>query len=108
MYEQNKYVYIHHSCFCVVGFERSAVDDLSSVVLFVSYLDSTVNLHLTLNLNNSFQTIKDLLNLATIKLSVLAIGSGKIETSNPIHMKVNVVVCVCKSPCAQYKQSGTA
>jgi hypothetical protein len=30
-----------------------------------------------------------LLDLATIELSVLAIGSRKIETSNPIHMKVN-------------------
>jgi hypothetical protein len=55
----------------------------------VSYLDSSVNLHLALNLNNGFQSIKDLLNVATIKLSVPAIGSRQIETSNPIHMKVN-------------------
>ena len=83
------YVYVHHSCVDVAGFERSTVDDLRPVVLCVSYLDSSVNLHLALNLNNGFQSIKDLLNLATIKLSVLAIGSGQIETSNPIHMKVN-------------------
>ena len=83
------YKYIHHSCVNVAGFERSTVHDLSPAVLFVSYLDSSVNLHLALNLNNGFQSIKDLLNLASIKLSVLAIGSRQIETSNPIHMKVN-------------------
>jgi hypothetical protein len=68
------------------------VDDLSPIELCVSDLDSSVNLHLTLNLNNGFQSIKDLLNLATIKLSVLAIGSREIETSNPIHMKINYEV----------------
>ena len=89
MYKIVIYKCIHHSCVIVAGFERSTVHDLSPPVLCVTYLDSSVNLNLALNLNNGFQSIKDLLNMVSIKLSVPAIGSWQIETSNPIHMKVN-------------------